>query len=138
MAEQAAHIRWVRGSSPFAPIAGTALRSTTAEFRFIEQPDWLGTDAGAACEADKVSSPWRAPEIRGSRVRLAHCDIRIGAERYGDLRQQLYQRGLENGVYLRPLGRTLYTLPPYVISQEALGQIYGTMEALLDYCSGLG
>ncbi|WP_233131693.1 adenosylmethionine--8-amino-7-oxononanoate transaminase [Robiginitalea sediminis] len=76
-------------------------------------------------------------EIRHIGAILA-LDIRIGAERYGDLRQQLYQRGLENGVYLRPLGRTLYTLPPYVISQEALGQIYSTMESLLDYCSGLG
>jgi len=38
---------------------------------------------------------------------------------------------IENGVWLRPFGRLLYTMPPYVISQEDLGRVTDAMAAVL-------
>lgn len=36
----------------------------------------------------------------------------------------IMKRALENGIYLRPLGNTVYIMPPYCITEEQLGKIY--------------
>ena len=45
---------------------------------------------------------------------------------------KLYRFFLEKGVLLRPLGHTLYLLPPYCISPEDLDAIFDSMESALD------
>ena len=39
------------------------------------------------------------------------------------------------GVLLRPLGNTIYVMPPYCISEMELAQIYGEIEIALDELS---
>lgn len=39
---------------------------------------------------------------------------------------------LENGVLLRPLGATLYALPPYCVTNDELTQIYTTMQLIIE------
>lgn len=51
-------------------------------------------------------------------------ELDIEMERYGNLRDELYQFFMENGVYLRPLGNTIYILPPYVIPEAQLKKVY--------------
>lgn len=53
-------------------------------------------------------------------------------ERYGELRNQLYTHFMERGVALRPLGNTIYILPPFVTSDEQLDTIYKATEEALD------
>jgi adenosylmethionine-8-amino-7-oxononanoate aminotransferase len=50
---------------------------------------------------------------------------------YGKLRNNLYTYFLENGVVLRPVGSTIYILPPYVITAEQLQKIYQVIENAL-------
>lgn len=50
---------------------------------------------------------------------------------YGSLRNKLYAYFLENGVVLRPVGSTIYILPPYVITAEQLQKIYQVIENAL-------
>ncbi len=58
-------------------------------------------------------------------------DLNIHMERYGNLRDQLYQFFMQRGIILRPLGNTIYVLPPYVITNIQLEKIYGAiLEAL--------
>ncbi len=45
---------------------------------------------------------------------------------------RLYLYMLENGVLLRPLGNTVYVLPPYCISEDELAHVYGTLGKALD------
>ncbi len=45
-------------------------------------------------------------------------------------RDYIYETCLANGVLLRPLGNTIYLLPPYIISNQELTKIYQVMEAL--------
>ena len=52
-------------------------------------------------------------------------------ERYGALRDRLYRFFLERGVFLRPLGRTIYLLPPYVIRKEEMETVYQAIRDLL-------
>ena len=59
-------------------------------------------------------------------------DLNIEMERYGNLRFKLFNFFMKHGVCLRPLGNTIYILPPYVITNTQLEKIYQVIEAALD------
>jgi len=59
-------------------------------------------------------------------------DISIEMERYGDLRNKLFSYFMSQGVFLRPLGNTIYILPPYVISESELEKVYTTIKNSFD------
>lgn len=52
---------------------------------------------------------------------------------YGTIRNRLYDFFIERGVILRPVGNTIYVLPPYIITNEQLQQIYDVIEEAVDY-----
>lgn len=59
-------------------------------------------------------------------------DLNIEMDRYGNLRDQLFQFFMQRGVFLRPLGNTIYISAPYTISEEQLDKIYVTIEDVLN------
>lgn len=59
-------------------------------------------------------------------------DIDTNMERYGSLRDLLLKSFMAAGVFLRPLGSTIYIQPPYVITNEQLTKVYDTIEKVLD------
>lgn len=69
-------------------------------------------------------------EVRCMGVILA-IDLKTQSDRYGSLRDSLYEFFLSKGVVLRPLGNTIYVLPPYVISNSQLQKIYYYIEQAL-------
>jgi len=58
-------------------------------------------------------------------------DLDIEMDRYGKKRYQIFDHFMEHGVCLRPLGKTIYILPPYVITKEQLHKIYDTIVLLV-------
>lgn len=73
------------------------------------------------------------PKVREARAlgAVLAVDLNVETNRYGTLRDRLYQFYMDRGVNLRPLGNTVYTIPPYVISPENLQKIYGVIEESL-------
>jgi len=59
-------------------------------------------------------------------------DLNVKMERYGNLRDQMFKHFMDNGVFLRPLGSTIYISAPYVITDGQLQKIYTTIEDLLN------
>lgn len=59
-------------------------------------------------------------------------DLNVQMERYGNLRDKLFGFFMDNGVFLRPLGSTVYILAPYVISDAQLKTVYDTIEKALN------
>lgn len=59
-------------------------------------------------------------------------ELNVEMERYGNLRNKLFKHFMESGVFLRPLGNTIYILAPYVISQEELQRIYDSILSVLE------
>lgn len=59
-------------------------------------------------------------------------ELDIEMERYGNLRNKLYTEFMNRGVFLRPLGNTIYVLPPFLIKQKELQQIYTAIEEVVD------
>lgn len=51
---------------------------------------------------------------------------------YGTLRNKLYQFFIENGIVLRPVGNTVYILPPYIITNQQLEKVYNVVEKALE------
>ncbi len=62
-------------------------------------------------------------------------DLAVETERYGSLRNRLYRIFMEQGVFLRPLGNTVYLLPPFTINDEELSIIYDSVLNCLDLLS---
>jgi len=59
-------------------------------------------------------------------------DMTIKMDRYGDLRDRLFNHFMQHGVFLRPLGNTIYILPPYITTDTQLQKIYRAVTAALD------
>jgi len=74
------------------------------------------------------------PKVKSTRVKgvIFALDLNVKMDRYGKLRDQLYTFFMNEGVVLRPLGNTVYTLPPYVITDSELDKIYEVIEKCLD------
>ncbi|MEM1259536.1 MAG: adenosylmethionine--8-amino-7-oxononanoate transaminase [Bacteroidota bacterium] len=73
----------------------------------------------------------KVKEVRTIGVILA-LDLDVEMDRYGSLRDELYQLFLDRGIILRPLGNTIYVLPPYVIQEQELSSIYNGIEEVLE------
>ena len=80
---------------------------------------------------ERVKKHPKVTEIRQTGIIFA-LDLNVEMERYGNLRDQLFKFFMENGVFLRPLGNTIYILAPYVITDEELNKIYLTIENALE------
>ena len=51
---------------------------------------------------------------------------------YGTMRTKLYNFFIDKGIILRPVGNIVYILPPYIITEKQLQQVYNTIEEALE------
>ncbi|WP_029037358.1 adenosylmethionine--8-amino-7-oxononanoate transaminase [Salinimicrobium xinjiangense] len=74
------------------------------------------------------------PKVRNLRVLgvILAFELNVEMERYGNLRNKLYAHFMEEGIFLRPLGNTIYILAPYITSNQQLVEIYTSIERALD------
>ena len=59
-------------------------------------------------------------------------DLKVEMQRYGNLRDKLFKFFMDNGVFLRPLGNTIYIQAPYVITKKQLEKVYQVIEDALE------
>ena len=59
-------------------------------------------------------------------------ELDVEFSRYGNMRDKIYEFFMNEGVYLRPLGNTIYIACPYVITAEELNRIYEVILLLLE------
>ena len=59
-------------------------------------------------------------------------DLNVEMERYGNLRDKLLNFFLDNELFMRPLGSTLYISAAYVITDKQLQKIYDKIEFLIE------
>lgn len=74
------------------------------------------------------------PKVKSTRQLgvIFALDLDTNMQRYGSLRDQLLKFFMDNGVFLRPLGNTIYIQVPYVISEEELQKVYRVIEDALE------
>ncbi|MCB7482199.1 adenosylmethionine--8-amino-7-oxononanoate transaminase [Christiangramia sediminis] len=79
---------------------------------------------------DKLKDHPKLKNVRSKGVIFAF-ELDVKTDRYGGLRNQLFKFCMDRGVFLRPLGNTIYIVPPYVISEKELQKLYSVIEDLL-------
>lgn len=55
---------------------------------------------------------------------------------FNNLRDFLYEQFIKQGVLLRPLGNTVYILPPYIITKQQLQKVYMVIDDVLQIIQG--
>ncbi|MVZ66637.1 adenosylmethionine--8-amino-7-oxononanoate transaminase [Sphingobacterium sp. DK4209] len=74
--------------------------------------------------AEKVRTVPIIEEVRQCGTILA-MDWRVGGTSYfNNMQEQLYKKFLAERILMRPLGNTVYIVPPYCISEEDLNDVY--------------
>ncbi|HEY2725847.1 MAG TPA: aminotransferase class III-fold pyridoxal phosphate-dependent enzyme, partial [Parafilimonas sp.] len=59
-------------------------------------------------------------------------EITQGADEYlNNISNSITKKSLERGVYIRPLGNTVYIMPPYCITEGELKKIYSVLLELI-------
>jgi len=81
--------------------------------------------------SDKIKQHSKVKSTRNIGVIFA-LDLDTNMDRYGSLRDLLLKSFMEKGVFLRPLGNTIYIQVPYVITEEELNKVYKAIENVLD------
>lgn len=75
------------------------------------------------------------PKVKSTRIQgvIFALDLNVSGthDYYGPLRNTLYKHFMSHKIILRPVGNTIYILPPYIISNEQLKKIYQTIEEAL-------
>ena len=80
---------------------------------------------------DKIKEHVTVKAVRTIGVILA-IDLNLEMDRYGNGRNEIFNHFMLAGVFLRPLGNTLYIVPPYIIAKEELEIIYTLIHQFLD------
>lgn len=77
-----------------------------------------------------IESHAKVKSVRQTGVIFA-LDLAIETSRYGNTRDKLFQFYMDRGVFLRPLGNTVYILAPYTITNSQLEKMYEVIEESL-------
>jgi adenosylmethionine-8-amino-7-oxononanoate aminotransferase len=60
-------------------------------------------------------------------------EIETGKDHYlNDVSGEITKKSLDKGVFLRPLGNTVYIMPPYCITAEELNKVYAVIMEIVD------
>ncbi len=82
------------------------------------------------CFSEKIKTHPKVASVRQLGVIFA-MELNVEMKRYGALRDKIFNHLMNDGVFLRPLGNTIYILPPFVIEDGQLEKIYNSIEGVL-------
>ena len=74
------------------------------------------------------------PELENARQAgtITAIDVVTDGSGYlSDIAPRLTAYAMERGIFIRPLGNTIYTMPPYCITPDELSQVYATVSGFL-------
>ncbi|MDO5105349.1 adenosylmethionine--8-amino-7-oxononanoate transaminase [Capnocytophaga sp.] len=84
--------------------------------------------------AQQLNKHPKAKNIRTLGIILAfEVEVAGNTSYYGNIRNELYNFFIENGIILRPIGNTIYVLPPYIITNAQLQRIYEVILKAIDH-----
>ncbi|MBO6769697.1 MAG: adenosylmethionine--8-amino-7-oxononanoate transaminase [Erythrobacter sp.] len=118
------------------PIACAAANANLAIWR--EEPVAERIGALAARQAARLAELARHPAVRQPRQMgtIAAFDVGEADGYLSDLAPRMLAMFRERDVLLRPLGNTVYVMPPYCITAAQLDRVYAVIDEVLDAVIG--
>lgn len=109
-----------------------ACRAALATLDIFEQDDVLAANRIKAAYCNRVVAPLRDhPRVRNFRNTGMIWAFEV-SDAPTDFARRCYQLGLEAGLLLRPIGKTVYFMPPYVISEAEINWMMEIGYRLID------
>jgi adenosylmethionine-8-amino-7-oxononanoate aminotransferase len=97
-----------------------ACRAALATLDIFAQDDVLNTNRNKAAFLNRIAEPLRAhPRVRNFRNTGMVWAFEVESS-HADFAQRCFSLGLEQELLLRPMGNTVYFMPPYVITEEEM------------------
>ncbi len=116
------------------PLACTA---AIASFHLLFKNTVLNTIKWLTNEHEQFAKQLKAHEPNIINIRslgtILAFEINSGKKEYlNSIAISFTQQALQEGVYLRPLGNTVYIMPPYCITKDELYKVYATILKLIE------
>ena len=111
-----------------------ACAAALATLAIFEQDDVLSANRAKADYMNRQLAAWRELPIR----HLRHIGMIWAFEvetRQAGFARRLYQAALARGLLLRPMGDTVYFMPPYVIDEAEMAWLAGQTAELVKECA---
>ena len=119
-------------ANPLACTAALASLDLLLEEECFEKIEWL-TEQNKEF-ANQLESDFSSTVIKNIRTlgTLLAFEIVEGKDEYlNNISGTITEKALNEGVYIRPLGNTVYIMPPYCITKEELEKVYDTLLMLI-------
>ena len=93
-------------------------------------PAAAGPPPALSVEAIVVTGSELSADIEVPGTILAF-EVDAGSDGYlNNISQVIHKKSLEEGVLIRPLGNTVYIMPPYCITDDELEKVYSVLKAV--------
>ena len=97
-----------------------ACRAALATLEIFEQDSVVATNRGRAAYLNQVSQPLRDhPQVKNFRNTGMIWAFEVSSP-HDDFALRCFQLALDRGLLLRPMGKTIYFMPPYVINEAEM------------------
>ena len=117
-------------ANPLACTAALASLDLLEKEVCIEQIKWI-TRENENFALKLYSGEFKIKNLRTLGTILAF-ELDNGKDEYLNTISTVFtHKAIDKGIYLRPLGNTVYLMPPYCITQEELSKIYACIETIL-------
>ncbi len=82
----------------------------------------------------KIKNHKAVKEVRNIGTIIAiELESKDGTSYFNDIRKKIYPYFLERNILLRPLGNVIYVVPPYVIEEKELNEVYDCIKLFLEF-----
>jgi adenosylmethionine-8-amino-7-oxononanoate aminotransferase len=117
-----------------------ACRAALATLAIFEEDDVINRNQGRAARMTRALAPLAAhPQVRDFRQRgmiWAFDAVIDNADEAATFSRRFFSAALENELLLRPIGRTVYLMPPYVLTDEEIDGLAARTLAVFEQVMG--
>ena len=118
-------------ANPLACTAALASLDLLQKETCLQKIEWITTENKKWIKKLEKSGRY-IKNVRTLGTILAFEIVQGNDEYLNTISATVTRMSMEQGVYLRPLGNTVYIMPPYCISEEELGQTYAAILYVLE------
>jgi adenosylmethionine-8-amino-7-oxononanoate aminotransferase len=109
-----------------------ACRAALETLNIFEDDDVIEANRAKAVRFDTMADALRAHRFVHNWRRLGMIWAFEVSTPHADFAKRAFALGLEQGVLLRPIGNTVYFMPPYIVGEEEFARLVSTATAIAD------